>query len=359
MNLKVTPNFSDNKNFKDNWNLKFLECCESSNIVGGNTGWQPLYFLSEDDFSWSYIKSHSYGEYIFDWAWADLYQRFGMNYYPKLIHALPFTPVNAQKIYSAHKKNHINAVFDFYMTQEVLTSDHWLFIKEEEVHSFEDSEYFLQKTLQYHFKNNYESFDDYLNTMKMRKRKNIKRERNTVDNYGITISKKDISEISDDELKEIYALYLTTIDKKHSMAYLNQTFFLNLKNYMKDEVFFFLAHGNERLMAMSMFIKSTDTLYGRYWGIDPVFEKTYSYLHFEMCYYLGIEYCIKHKIPLFEAGAQGEQKLLRGFEPVIINSFHHIKNQQLAKVIQNHIEIMNKKIIEEQQRLREFLPFKE
>lgn len=358
MNLKITPHISDNKLFKNDWNLKFLESCESSKVVGDNTGWQPLYFIDEQNFSYSYIKSHSYGEYIFDWAWADLYQRCGINYYPKLIHALPFTPVNAQKIYSDNKEEHINTIYDFYLSQEVLTSDHWLFISDNEKEYFDNSRYFHQKTLQYHFKNNYESFDDYLAAMKMRKRKSIKKERTTVTNYKLDIRKKNISNISDSELKEIYSLYLTTIDKKYSMAYLNHDFFISLKNFMEKEVFFFLAYQEEKLIAMSMFIQSNDTLYGRYWGINPGYEKRYSHLHFEMCYYLGIEYCINHKISLFEAGAQGEQKLLRGFGPVIINSFHHIKNKQLATVIENHVENMNKKTVYEQNKLREYLPFK-
>jgi predicted N-acyltransferase len=233
-----------------------------------------------------------------------------------------------------------------------------LFVEEELKSEFLELGYFHQKTIQYHFFNHFDSFDDFMNSLKMRKRKQIKKERAAVSSSLLHIKKVCCADLTADELDQVYQLYLSTIEKKHSLAYLNKNFFYQLQNLMSEHVFFFMAYEQETLIAMSMFIETDSTLFGRYWGIFPEYEKQYSFLHFELCYYRGIEYCIDCKLEKFEAGAQGEQKLLRGFKPVMIHSFHHIKNVELSKVIENHVHSMNHKVELEVERLAEYLPYK-
>lgn len=359
MKLKVTPNINEVAVLPNHWTTKLLKACEHSGVVGEGTGWQPLYFSDGDHFGFSYIKSHSYGEYIFDWAWADLYQRVGLSYYPKMLHALPFTPVNAKKIFSSEQEGMIQYIHHFYQQQKVINSDHWLFLASDHLSSLKGLGYFHQKTIQYHFENIFESFDHYLDLMKMRKRKQIKKERKTIERYGLKLETKRITDLSSDEIEQVFQLYLTTIEKKYSMAYLNRDFFLELKDFLNEEALFNLAYKDEQMIAMGMFIESHETLYGRYWGILPEYHDEYSFLHFELCYYRGIEYVIKRGLKTFEAGAQGEQKLLRGFKPVIIHSMHHLKNKELSRVVENHVKLTNEKVESEVERLATFLPFKE
>lgn len=331
-------------------NQEFFSLCEDSGVTTIESGWEPVYFQTGQSFSYAYIKSHSYGEYIFDWAWADLFHRFQIPYYPKLVQALPVTPVSAPKFINP-TTDFLDEIYSYYL-REPLSSHHILFTEDHDF--FRERNYFFQKTLQFHFINRFESYDDFLNQLKARRRKNILKERKTVKSYNLHIKEVKAIDLTHEQRLQIYHLYLSTIIKKNSQAYLSESFFLNLKlgHYL-------LAYKDNELIAMSFFMQNSETLFGRYWGIHPRFEAQYSKLHFEMCYYLPIEKTISQKIPKFEAGAQGEQKLLRGFEPVAIGSLHHIKHQQLGAAIKNFINQQNDAYTEEINRLKEYLPFKE
>lgn len=281
-----------------------------------------------------------------------------MSYYPKLIHALPFTPVNSPKILGQAEKA-LDSFKEFYLGHPQLSSQHFLFTSLADGELLRERDYFLQKSLQFHFKNRFACFDDFLASLKGRKAKQIRKERKKVKESQLQIKKLKGAEISRDLALQIYHLYLSTIDKKHSYAYLTEDFFTLGPGHMPDNWLVFAAFENEELIAMSLFIAGSEAIYGRYWGIKSEFESRYPFLHFEMCYYLGMEYCMQNSIPLFEAGAQGEQKLLRGFEPVIIESYHHLKHPQLSKAIQDHIEMQNQAVAERATELRSFLPFKE
>lgn len=322
---------------------------ETSGVTKLENGWEPVYFQENDSFSYAYKKAHSYGEYIFDWAWADLFHRFGVPYYPKLLHALPVTPITAPKFINA-SEDFLQNIVDYYQKED-FSSHHILFC--DEMPFFGDRGYLYQKTLQFHFINNFETFDDFLASLKARKRKNILKERKTIDAYPIEIKKVQANNLDHRERKQIYSLYLTTIMKKYSQAYLTEDFFLKL-----ERGFYFLAFENERLIAMSLFFEGGQKLYGRYWGIDSISEQKYPFLHFEMCYYLGIEHTILKKYQVFEAGAQGEQKLLRGFTPVEIGSLHHIKHPQFRQAIESHLIQQNLAYEQEIENLKEYLPFK-
>jgi len=362
MNLEVHTPFE----FKDKLEStnpfadgRFIQHLQDSKNLGDETGWIPFHFKLNETHSAGYIKSHSYGEFIFDWAWADLYNRVGFNYYPKLIHMVPYTPVNSPTVIGNQKLELLEGIKNFYLAQTPLSSHHYLFNTEEENQLMEKLGYFRQETTQYHWKNRWKDFDEFLSSLKSRKRKQIKKERKAVTEYPVSIRRVLFKDMSDDEKTFLYELYLTTISKKHSHAYLNQQFFTELSNSLGEDGFVFLADYEGMPIAMSLFVYSKEALYGRYWGILPEFEEMFSYLHFEMCFYLGMEFCFENDILLFEAGAQGEQKLLRGFEPVTILSAHHIRHPKLSEIIIQHVNEQNKALKGQREALRKHLPYKD
>lgn len=346
---KSTHPFSDGR---------FHNLLEASELLNEQTGWIPLCFENEQGALPAYIKTHSYGEYIFDWAWAEFYERMGRSYYPKLVHAIPFTPINAPKVLGAGQQELIQKAHEFYLDKKELSSHHFLFTNNEESELLEELGYLRKETLQYHFNNRYDSFDNFLNQLKTRKRKNIKKERLAVQKAQIEIQWREGSELDVGMMEEVYKLYLTTISKKQSYAYLNQAFFENLPVFLGEDLKLALAYKEEKLIAMSLFVAGEECLYGRYWGIDPESEREFPFLHFELCYYQGMEYCFKKKIPLFEAGAQGEHKLLRGFEPVVILSYHHLRDKAFHSAIQTHLVEHNDHNKQTINALKQHLPFK-
>ncbi len=337
---------------------RFHSLLEAAGLLNEQSGWTPHCIESDTGALPFYIKGHSYGEYIFDWAWAEFYERHGVNYYPKMIHALPFTPINAPKVLGSGVAELIEKAKEFYLSHDELSSHHFLFTNEEENIVLEKLGYLRKETLQYHFKNHYSSFEDFLSHLKTRKRKNIKKERAAVLKAEIKIEWKTGSELDEDLMNQVYKLYLSTISKKQSYAYLNHAFFEKLPEFLEDDLKIALAFKDENLIAMSLFVAGKECLYGRYWGIDPKAEAEFPFLHFELCYYQGMEYCFDKKIPLFEAGAQGEHKLLRGFEPVVITSYHHLRNKAFHSAIQTHLVEHNEHNQQTIDALKQHLPFK-
>jgi len=337
---------------------RFHRLLESAGLLGKESGWEPFFIEGSSSVLPGYIKNHSYGEYIFDWAWAEFYERHSIPYYPKIVHALPFTPINAPKVIGSNIEECLEKAKKFYLENKIISSSHFLFTNEEETNLLLENDYLLKETLQYHFKNKYKSFDEFLSRLKTRKRKNIKKERAAVEKAGLQINWVRGSECDSILMGEIFNLYLSTIGKKQSYAYLNKAFFELLPGFMEDNLRIALAYKDESLVAMSLFIAGEECLYGRYWGIDPFFEREYPFLHFELCYYQGIELCIKEKIPLFEAGAQGEHKLLRGFEPIVIRSCHHLREKHFYQAIKEHLVDHNAHNREVISQLSQHLPFK-
>lgn len=358
----IVTSFKDQR-FKSSHPLcggEFHELLERSLSACAATGWMPLHFIQNKSLLPGYVKSHSYGEFIFDWAWANFYHQNGFDYYPKLVHSLPFSPINAPKtLGDLEAFRHLaHESFDFYQQDSTLTGEHYLFTSKEENDTLTSMGFILMETLQFHWKNSYQNFSHFLETLTTNKRKMIQKERRRVEDYKLDIKEMSCKELSEEQMQEIYDLYLTTIDKKESQAYLNLAFFKMLPQFLGDETFILGAFENNELIAMSLFFHSQDALYGRYWGIHPEVEEKYRLLHFELCYYRGMDYCIKHKIPLFEAGAQGEQKLWRGFAPVVITSAHHLKHPQLFSPIKHYVIDQNHKNQEMINYYRGLLPFK-
>lgn len=331
-------------------NQDIFQLFEQSKTTSAETGWIEHHLTHNESFLPGFIKSHSYGEYIFDWAWAKFYHHSGHSYYPKLIHSIPFTPVNVPKFLGNKKdRNELaNKSWESYQKSPSISGEHYLFINQEEKEILSQLPFEFMETHQFHWFNKYQSFDHFLDELKKSRRKMIKKERAKINQTALKIKcyqDKDLDKIS---IPEVYQLYLSTIDKKNAYAYLNLDFFMLLKERMRNNLIIFAAYKKDHLIAMSLFLKSTETLYGRYWGIYPAFAKEYPLLHFELCYYQGMEYCLNNNIGLFQAGAQGEHKLWRGFKPVTIYSAHHLKNEHLFLPIKSYIQqnnIQNSEII--------------
>ena len=361
---------------KDEWNMlsgisnpflryEFLEALESSGAVSANTGWQPLHLrLFEDNDCIAilplYLKSHSYGEYVFDWAWADAYERHGLDYYPKLLTAIPFSPTTGPRIATHKDLSDIIPVLAQIIKQlceeKETSSWHGLFLEENQHHLLEKQGFQSRLGSQYHwFNKNYSSFEHFLESFSSRKRKNVKRERRKIIDQQVTIRCFEGKEITETLLRTFYRCYHLTYLKRGRQGYLNQDFFMRLIQTMPEQLVMFAAEYQSEYVATALCLKDEETLYGRYWGCLEEFDS----LHFETCFYTGIEYCIKHSLKRFDPGAQGEHKISRGFEPIQTWSSHYIVepsfNNAIAQFLHEETTLMETHIIE----LAKGLPFKQ
>lgn len=344
--------------------FEFYQALEESKCLGAKVGWIPYYLsYSVDGIIKAilpiYLKSHSYGEFIFDWSWAQAYERYGLSYYPKITAALPHTPVSAPKVITKD-----NITIDIFLDaikqiskDHRCSSTHLLFTSKDETAILQTQKEYLQRaSLQYHFENNnYKHFDDYLLDLRKNKRKNFKKERETIAASSIVIKKKTGQEITLQDAKFMSKVYLSTIEKKWSQAYLNPLFFERWFELQHDQMLYLEASLDDSPVAAAIHLFSHRTLFGRYWGC----LQEIPYLHFELCYYLAIEYAIEHQLKTVEAGAQGEQKLLRGFKPVVIDSFHLIENPSFKTAIQSFLKQESEQIHQYKTQVeKQLLPFK-
>ncbi|QIB65574.1 GNAT family N-acetyltransferase [Kineobactrum salinum] len=321
---------------------EFLLGLEQSHCTTAATGWQPCHLLLHQGDSLVavlplYLKSHSYGEYVFDWSWAEAWQRCGLSYYPKLVSAIPFTPATGPRLAVADGLDPV-AAWDYalaairqFAQQRDLSSWHLLF-PEAGV-----SELLLQRGLprrlgtQFHwFNEGYRSFDDFLAGFASRKRKNLRRERDRVRQQGLSLRTLRGAQISPEHWHQFHHFYQLTYAKRSGHGgYLTREFFTETAPTLGEQVIMVLAEQGARAVAAALYFRSGDTLYGRYWGCIEEFDC----LHFEACYYQGIEYCIAEGLQRFDPGAQGEHKIQRGFRPVATCSSHWIADPQLAAAV--------------------------
>ena len=348
---------------------EFLHALEKSNSAVNSTGWQPFHYIQLNDkkkiiaICPLYVKSHSFGEYIFDHAWANAYHRYGLKYYPKLQSAIPFTPVTGERIIvhkSIKKKNDmknqvIKNIIDKAKTLNV-SSLHFNFLKKPEYLNKSNNKLLLRQGIQFHWKNNnYKSFDDFLKTLSSRKRKIIKKERECVNKHNLKIRLLNGSEIKKKHWEFFYECYLNTTEKKWGSSYLTKEFFLEIGEHLSSKILLILAYQEDKMIASALNFLSNSHLYGRLWGA----VKHIPYLHFELCYYQAIDYAINNKIQIVEAGAQGSHKLQRGYMPEKTWSLHWIKNKKFKKAISDfldeEINLMNK----QKKDLEQFTPFKQ
>lgn len=335
---------------------EFLNSLVQSQSVKTQTGWTPSFTQSEDGILLNFIKTHSYGEYIFDWGWAEAFEKHGIPYYPKLTSLLPFTPVTTQhflmKTFNAEKASALLKKHDDFFMQNDFSSSHFLFLTQEEIPVFEKNQYMIRESIQYHFYNpGYKSFDEYLSKLKSKKAKNIKHERLL---KNVQIDQYTGDALSVEHAKRMYQFYISTIAHKNSFDYLNEEFFLLIFKNLSKNILYVEATSENRPIAGSLFFFDEKTLYGRYWGSTEYVEN----LHFELCYYQGIDFCIKNNIPLFEAGAQGEHKIARGFRPIRTYSAHKIKHPAFSNAILEFIQNEKLHVALSIEKLSEYLPFK-
>ena len=327
-------------------NHAFLDALESSGSVKAETGWMPQHLIVEDPAGGVlgctplYLKGHSYGEYVFDWGWADAYERAGGQYYPKLQSAIPFTPVTGPRLLvrpgadAAGVRATLISAMRQVAAQYGVSSLHVTFCPEPEWREFGAHDFLMREGHQYHWENRgYDSFDDFLAALSSRKRKTIKRERREAAACGLTVSAKTGADLRDEHWDAFYRFYRNTSDRKWGQAYLTREFFHRLGDAMADRVALILAFDGDRPVAAALNLVGDDALYGRNWGC----EDAHKFLHFELCYYRAIDFAIERRLARVEAGAQGPHKIQRGYLPVTTYSAHWVADPALRDAVENFL----------------------
>ncbi len=322
---------------------EFLLAAEQSGCVSPDTGWSPRHIGLYDDRDKLvgamplYEKSHSWGEFVFDWSWAQAYARSGLDYYPKLVSAVPFTPAPSTRLLVAEpelRQDLIQAALT-YASERDHSSLHVLFPREDELEILQQAGLQIRKDCQFHWHNqDYRSFDDFLGTFSSRKRKKARRDRRHVREAGIRFRWLSGRELDAAIWSDVYQLISLTFLKRGSIPYFNYEFFIEVSQRMPDNILVVLAEQNRLPTAAAVFYVSEDVLYGRYWGC----ESQYNALHFETCYYQGIDYCIAHGIKTFEPGTQGEHKISRGFTPVATWSAHWLAHPEFYSAVADYLQ---------------------
>ncbi len=340
----------------------FLCALERSGSATVETGWQPLPIVIDDPcgtpaaIAPAYGKSHSQGEYVFDHAWADAWERAGGRYYPKLQVAVPFTPVPGPRLLlrdpalASALIAGIKAVVD----QNRLSSAHITFLDEAQLPLFERADWLLRAGTQFHWHNDsYASFDDFLSALSSRKRKAIRKERERA-RAGLTFRHLTGSEITEAHWDAFWVFYQDTGSRKWGQPYLTRPFFSMLGEAMGGKLLLMLAERDQRPTAGALNLIGADALYGRYWGCT----EEVPYLHFELCYYQAIEAAIARGLPRVEAGAQGEHKLARGYIPVTTWSAHYLPDPNFRRAVADYLERERAAVAHEQAFLGELTPFR-
>ena len=340
----------------------FLSALEESGSAAARTGWQPAPILIDGPdgrpaaLAPAYVKSHSQGEYVFDHAWADAYQRAGGRYYPKLQIAVPFTPVPGRRLLARDPMlaPALIAAAEQVVAGSRLSSAHATFIAEEEVPLFEQAGWLIRIDNQFHWQNEgYASFDDFLATLSSRKRKAIRKERATA-LEGLTVEHVTAAAITERHWDAFWVFYQDTGARKWGRPYLTRAFFSLLGERMADRLLLVFALHEGEPIAGALNLIGADALYGRYWGAVAEVPN----LHFEICYYQAIDYAIAHGLSRVEAGAQGGHKLSRGYRPVPTYSAHYLADPSLRRAVAHYLEAERRAVAEEIAALGEMGPFR-
>ena len=350
--------------FKDNTFLakEFFLALEVSGSIGKDSGWIPFPIIAKDNgvvvgCMPIFLKEHSYGEYIFDWSWAEAFQRHGLSYYPKLVCAIPFTPVTGPRILAINNKikKLLIKSLEKIMHQHKISSCHFLFTNSDDQKILSKEGWMQRQGVQFKWENKkYKDFDAFLNTLSQSKRKKIRQERKKVATYNLIIKRKKGFDISKEDLNFMYECYCQTYALHHSSPYLNRDFFFTLHEKIPEKLLLIQAYKNQKPIAAALNIISNNKLYGRYWGSMEYLPN----LHFELCYYQGQEFCIENNLEFFEGGAQGEHKIARGFVPFDTFSSHYIVNNEFRKAISKFLDEEENKMNIYVEELEERLPYK-
>ncbi len=341
---------------------EFLAALERHGCATRATGWTPHHLtLSDTNGQLSgvvplYRKQHSWGEFVFDWSWANAYARMGLRYYPKLVAAIPFTPAPGARLIGrdAAIRTTLAKQLIALAQDEHLSSAHVLFPVEGELDTLRDAGFLLRKDCQFHWRNRgYGSFDEFIGTFRADKRKKALRERRRVEEQGIRMQLLSGAEVTHDLWRIVFGFSERTFAVHGHEHYLNADFLQSVAQLMPESLLVVLAWLEETPIASAIFFRSHDTLYGRYWGSSG----DYHSLHFETCYYQGIEYCIRTGLQHFEPGTQGEHKIARGFEPTATWSAHWLGDTRIRRALDTHLREESVAVDSYMRAAREHLPF--
>jgi len=345
---------------------EFLAALEHHGCVGERFGWYPQHLLALEGERLIgavplYLKDNSYGEFVFDWSWADAYQRSGLSYYPKGVVSVPYTPATGPRLLLApgpETSDIADTLIDaalVHARQLGLSSLHWLFTDEEGTRRLAQRGFMLRLGCQFHWSNpGYRDFDDFLAHLSAQKRKKIKRERRRVVEQDVVLEVLHGDEISDEQWLAYHRFYADTFERRGGLATLNLEFFREIGRTMARNVVLVLASHGGRPVAAAFNVRGSDTLYGRHWGCSEDFHS----LHFEACYYQGLDYCIANGLRRFEPGAQGEHKLTRGFMPTATWSAHWIENEAFRVAIGQFVAREQTAVQEYMDTLNEHSPYR-
>jgi predicted N-acyltransferase len=340
----------------------FLHALETSGCVGGKTGWTPQHLLLKRAGRLEaalplYLRDDSYGEFVFDFAWADAYARYGGHYYPKLLTAIPFTPVAGRRLLAHNDADRlllIDAALDLARHLQ-LSSWHCLFPTAHEAALLATKGLMQRHGTQFHWRNEgYTTFTDYLGAMSHDKRKKIKQERRKVAEAGVTFQHRVGAEISEEDWLFFYQCYRHTYQTHHSPPYMNLAFFREIGQHLAPHVMLVIAYQAGERIAVALNLFDEERLYGRYWGATCFI----SGLHFDTCYYQAIEFAIARGLPIFEGGAQGEHKLARGLLPVTTTSAHWIADENFARAVGDYLVREQQGVAQYVDELNESSPFR-
>ncbi|UYO00405.1 MAG: N-acetyltransferase [Devosia sp.] len=343
----------------------FFLALEESGCATGKTGWQPQHILLSDEAGTPvglmplFLKSHSMGEYVFDHGWANALERAGGRYYPKLQGSVPFTPATAPKLLipsaSLDAQSALLSTAQQLAARTEASSVHLTFVPEAEASLAETVGWLHRTDTQFHWHNRgYTDFEQFLDTLASRKRKTIRRERRDALVDGITVKWLTGAEITEAHWDAFFDFYEDTGARKWGRPYLNRAFFSLLGQYMADGVVLMLAYDGPNPIAGAINFRGRDRLFGRNWGAI----RDVPFLHFEVCYYQAIDYAIAHKLAVVEAGAQGEHKLARGYEPVLTHSAHWIGHPGLRRAVADYLAEERPAVEHQQEVLETFTPFR-
>ena len=345
----------------------FLSCLEDAGCVGPKTGWLVQHLVLSDEsgrivaVAPAYLKSHSQGEYVFDHGWADAFERAGGQYYPKLQISAPFSPVTGPRLLvgcgedaDLHRRAMGQAIKG-YVAASGVSSAHVTFLSPDDLSALSDDEFLHRTDQQFHFVNRgYATYDDFLETLASRKRKALRKERREAVEPGISIERlrgKDLTEAAWDAF---FSFYMDTGSRKWGRPYLNRRFFSLLGERLGDNVLLVMAKREGRYIAGALNLIGAGRIFGRYWGC----VEDHPFLHFEVCYHQAIDYAIEHRLEVVEAGAQGEHKLARGYEPVTTHSAHFIAHPGLRGAVEHYLRRERRDVERMQEILSDHTPFR-
>ena len=343
----------------------FLWSLESSGCASDAFGWAPNHIIEKNEqglitcFTPAYLKYNSFGEYIFDHAWVDFYNKVNIKYFPKLLVAIPFTPIRSCKFLTKSnvangKEKSIKAIKSLLNMYDI-SSAHINFIEDPDIGILQDNDFIKRNSKQFIWDNqNYKNFDEFLHSLNARKRKMINKERKSLHSEGINFDRVEGHNITSEQLDNFFKHYLDTCNRKWGNAYLNKIFFENIVEKMPDNLLLIIAKKNGNTIASSLHLHNDHTLYGRYWGASGF----YKFLHYELCYYQAIEYAIENRMKTIESGAGGSHKISRGYKPTLTYSAHFFQNPQIHKIVSEFIEKEGEYINKEVDYLSRFNPFK-